>query len=538
MGNANNNFIININSNGDDLPFYNINKLENYIGKFSNQNKIYNESILKDIFSIKNKEINSRLIKFNNFLNEQYNLKNGDKNESNEEKINSLKIKTIESIKKFVSSENNSIDNINEYIIFYNIDFLLKNYIFKYFKTKELELEVKNKNSKPINEVFNIEKFEYIIPKGSENDNFKINAKEKEIILKIKLFLKKKNISEQIRIFLNFSGDKPNLSNQKTEFIPRDISNSYKENNIYLNTKYQLNENIFNDYIKTNKIADPNLVFFDLSVNNNFNNYLEINFQKQKKNELVNENYRLKELNIIDIIDKLLPPRPVYYDKLISLVDSFPSDEKKKLIKLFPENMSFVVDNLIKNYIDIEGNKFHIINKKIAKDQSGNIIYNVKESKQNKDKDIIFEISLNLTLLDYNKKNNFINRQKLFCKKGQDRQELINAFNKSDLSNNDFFKFILKNTIKNKSGGSKSLKLNFKSINKFKNKYKNKKSLRKKKIFKNLIKNLNKKSKKKKFLNKNLNNHLNKNLNKKSKKIILNKNLNKKSKKNLRKVAF
>ena len=109
----------------NDYPLYNIkegrNLVDNYLKQKSNIN---NNNAIEKIFTYDNSN------NFNTFYNtiiDQY--KKYEESIANNY-LSNLKNETIKNIKKFVSSDPNNTDDINKYILFYNIDFLLKNYIF------------------------------------------------------------------------------------------------------------------------------------------------------------------------------------------------------------------------------------------------------------------------------------------------------------------------------------------------------------------------------------------------------------------------
>ena len=349
--------------NYNQYPYYDIDKLENNITTFSNKNSINNPLI--NIFSTYDSSNN--IENLSKFLEDKY-TKSIDTQTT--ERVSSMKKKAIENIKKFVSNEKSldSID-INKYITFYNIDFLLKNYIFKKSDRNIIKLYERN-NSNEIS--YLIDDFNYIIPSGNNNPNFKIDIDSKQIILSIKLNLKKEIITNQLVIKLSLRGDVTTLKNSKQErekkfqkkledmvndydsndidfekdseklkkqqehkekvrnkllesfnsntfeeyleFEPKNISNSYKSyKDIFLNTKYGLNERIFNNYIFKNNIKDIPKIFFDLSDNNSFKSYLNTEKLKQNQNikdgKSINPNIKLVLLNINN---KLISPSLIF----------------------------------------------------------------------------------------------------------------------------------------------------------------------------------------------------------------------------------
>ena len=400
--------------NYDQYPYYDIDKLENNITTFSNKNSINNPFV--NIFSSYDLSKNN-INKLSKFLEDKYT------NSIDTERISSMKKKAIENIKKFVSNEKSSdaID-INKYITFYNIDFLLKNYVFKKSDRNIIKLYEEN-NSTLLSYLVN--DFTYIIPSGNSNPNFKINNETKEIILSIKLNLKKESISNQLVIKLSLRGDITTLKESKEErkkkfeqkikdkinenvennsdseekirndlnklinsdtfeeyleFEPKYISSSYKSyKDIFLNTKYGLNERIFNNYVFKNNIKDIPKIFFDLSENNSFNNYLNIQKQNEDKKKVVNPNTKLV---LLDIDNTKISPyksnnkvetKNILYKTILENLKINKISNIDSYVIYLPNNIKLILDNLIKKNIFIDNKEYNIIKKDYIYDKDKNL---------------------------------------------------------------------------------------------------------------------------------------------------------------------
>lgn len=539
--------IFNINSDKDinpaprliigynDYPLYNIkegrNLVDNYLKK--NKNLKNNKDIkipIQEIFTYDNSN------NFNNF----YNTVSADyekyRSFSSSDSLSNLKNETIKNIKKFVSADPNDTDDINNYILFYNIDFLLKNYIFNTKKTNYIEL-IKNN----IKTRFNVTNFEYIIPTGKNNPNFIIDGNK--INLKIKLILSEKNylnilsIKFKLRGDLSTSNDNNNLEHNKKkdeiindednqdtslnkitnlkknfdtatsdkyiEFSPSDISNNYKKyDDIILNLNYKLNNNILNNYIQQNNIDDKLKVFFDISADTNFNNYLQIEYKKQQENSNFMKTLTLEKLNINNSIISSEPKTTyITYDSIINKLNKYDlsvNNEDISRNKFYitnytngiSDNIKFVLDNIIKEQIFFDNKNYHIIKKQYDFDNSNNIVYDFYRSNIQKDNTIynIYQIIVTLTLLNADKKNNAYNRKKLYC--ALHGEQVYNSFIASDLSGITPLLNYFKNK-KQKTGGKGKYKkkktLKKKSIKKIikRKSYKNKKIQKNKKLQKN-----------------------------------------------------
>lgn len=546
----------------NQYPYYDIDKLENNITTFSNKNKLNNPIV--NIFSSYDIS-DTNLKEFSKFLEDKY-TKSIDTQTT--EKIATMRKKAIENIKKFVSNEKSSdtID-INKYITFYNIDFLLKNYIFKKSDRNILKL-YENKNSNLLN--YLVTGFEYIIPTGSNNENFKVitDQNKPQIILSIKLNLKKEITTNQLVIKLSLRGDITTLKNSKSEreknfqkklkekleqeessivddddsekdakkkerenkikndleksinkssfeeyleFEPRDISNSYKSyKDIFLNVNYALNERILNNYIFKNNIKDIPKIFFDISENNSFKNYL--NIEKLKQNQLIkdkksiNPNTELKNLNINTFFispsssaGKLQTKNILYEDIIKNIkteINSKKLDDKilDNYIVGLPKNIKIILDNILKNkIIYIEGKEYNIIKKIFNYDKNNNLKFEFHRSISpvNNKVDNVYQVIITLYLLDAKKKNNLYNRQKAICKSNNDY--LIDDFNDSDFSGNKLIRNYLEYKRNKLTAGNLNLKSN--TTYKFK-KHKNNKTLKNKfKLQKKYNKKFNKKYK-------------------------------------------
>lgn len=551
--------------NYNQYPYYDIDKLENNITTFSNKNKLNNPIV--NIFSSYDIS-NTNLKEFSKFLEDKY-TKSTDTQTT--EKIAVMRKKAIENIKKFVSNEKSSdaID-INKYITFYNIDFLLKNYIFKKSDRNILKL-YENKNSNLLN--YLVTGFEYIIPTGSNNQNFKVitDQNKQQIILSIKLNLKKEITTNQLVIKLSLRGDVTTLKNSKAErernfqkklreklqhhessiiddddddaskkeatkkerenkikndleksinkssfeeymeFEPRDISNSYKSyKDIFLNINYALNERILNNYIFKNNIKDIPKIFFDISENNSFKNYL--NIEKLKQNQLINDkksinpNAELKNLNIDTFFispsisaEKLQTKNILYKDIIKNIkteINTKKLDEKilDNYIISLPNNIKIILDNILKNKkIYIDGKEYNIIKKIFNYDKNNNLEFEFHRSISpvNNKIDNVYQVIITLYLLDAKKKNNLYNRHKAICKSNNDY--LIDDFNDSDFSGNKLIRKYLEYKRNKLTAGNLNLKSN--ATYKFK-KRKNNKTLKNKfKLQKKYNKKFNKKHK-------------------------------------------
>lgn len=542
----------------NQYPYYDIDKLENNITTFSNKNSLNNPIV--NIFSTYDIS-DTNLKDFSKFLEDKY-TKSTD-NQSTE-KIAAMKKKVIENIKKFVSSEKSSdIIDINKYITFYNIDFLLKNYIFKKSDRTILKL-YENNNSNLLN--YLVTGFEYIVPTSNNNQNFKIitDKNKPEIVLSIKLNLKKEITTNQLVIKLSLRGDVTTLKNTKSqreinfkkklneklqqeesfmvdneddekkeerknkikndleksvnsssfeeyiEFEPRDISNSYKSyKDIFLNVNYVLNERIFNNYIFKNNVKDIPKIFFDISENNNFKNYL--NIEKLKQNQLIkdkksiNLNIELKNLNInTNFISPSnstgkLDTKNILYEDIIKNITNEISGNKLEpeildnYIVSLPNNIKIILDNILKKKIYIDGKEYNIIRKIFNYDKNNNLEFEFHRSISpvNNKIDNVYQVIITLYLLDGKKKNNLYNRQKAICKTNNDY--LIDNFNDSDFSGNKLIQNYLEYKRNKLTAGNLSMKSNI--TYKFK-KHKNNKTI------KNKFKLQKKYPKKSKFLNK------------------------------------
>ena len=151
------------------------------------------------------------------------------------DKIANLRKKTIQNIKKYVSNDKLSDSiNISDYITFYNIDYLIKNYIFKISDKPKIKLfELGNTDEQS----YLIQSYDYIIPIANANQNFTIDSSKKVITLKIKLNLKKEQIINQLVIKLALRGDYTTLKNNKLE----------RKKNFYKKLQYNLSVNNEND---------------------------------------------------------------------------------------------------------------------------------------------------------------------------------------------------------------------------------------------------------------------------------------------------
>ena len=209
LSNINNNYNLYINYN--QYPYYDIDKLENNINTFSNKENIKNP--FKDIFlsdiSIADYSILTNLNKFNKFLEDKYDTTKNDSYNTNE-KIALMKQKLISDIKKYVEKDNNNID-ITKYITFYNIDYLLKNYIFT--NNSKIKLEKENGQLKD----FLIKGYEYIIPRSNNNTNYIINNTNNTITIKLKLTLKEQKITNQLVVKFLLRGDLSTLHQDKEQ---------------------------------------------------------------------------------------------------------------------------------------------------------------------------------------------------------------------------------------------------------------------------------------------------------------------------------
>lgn len=556
----------------NQFPYYDIDKLENNITTFSNNKNPSLNNPIVNIFS--SYDISDTNLKdFSKFLEDKY-TKLTDTQTT--EKVANMKKKAIENIKKFVSNENSSdIIDINKYITFYNIDFLLKNYIFKKSDRTILKL-YENNNSNLLN--YLVTGFEYIVPTGSNNQNFKVitDQNKAQIILSIKLNLKKEITTNQLVIKLSLRGDITTLKNTKLqreknfqkklkdklqqeesfivdeddaskkeakereneikndleksinkssfeeyiEFEPRDISNSYKSyKDIFLNVNYGLNERILNNYILKNDIKDIPKIFFDISENNNFKNYLNTEKIKQVRlingGKTINPNIELKNLNIntnfispLSSTDKLQTKNILYEDICKNVTNEISGNKLKEeilnnyFIKL-PNNIKIILDTILKNkIINIDGKEYNIIKKIFNYNKNNNLEFEFHRSISpvNNKVDNVYQVIITLYLLDAKKKNNIYNRQKAICKSNNDY--LIDDFNDSDFSGNKLIKNYLeykrnkltagKSNIKpnitykfKKRKNNKTIKNKFKLQKKYakKCKFSNKRTIKYKKIF-------------------------------------------------------
>tara|TARA_R110002072_G_scaffold111229_2_gene239288 strand:- start:5162 stop:7048 length:1887 start_codon:yes stop_codon:yes gene_type:complete len=554
--------------NYDQYPYYDIDKLENNITTFSNKNTIKNP--LVNIFS--SYDLSNNIENLSNFLEDKY-TKSIDTQTT--ERVSSMKKKAIENIKKFVSNEKStdSID-ISKYITFYNIDFLLKNYIFKKSDRNIIKLYEQN-NSTLLSYLVN--DFTYIIPSGNNNPNFKINNESKQIILSIKLNLKKEIITNQLVIKLSLRGDITTLKNSEQErkknfeqkvkdmistselddidfknsddlqkkqeeekekvrnkllksinsntyeeyleFDPKNLSDLYKSyKDIYLDIKYGLNERIFNNYIFKNNIKDIPNVFFDLSQNNSFKNYINTEKIKQNQNvkdgKLINPNTELKLLNINnDFIspnkDNKIETKNIKYETILENLKNknLPNIDSYKIG--LSDNIKVILNNLIKKNIFINSKEYKIIKKEFNYDKDKNLKFEFHRSKDkvNNKIDNVYQVIITLYLLDANKKNNLYNRQKIMCK--SNNHNLIDNFNESDFSGNKLIRKYLENKRTKLTAGNNNIKIKnitykyrkIKKYNLFKKKtIKNKFILNKKQAKKNKNKSNKNKSNKKKTI--------------------------------------
>ena len=519
----------------NDYPLYNIKEARNLLDNYLKQQPgINNNNVIEKIFTDKN--INN-FNKFYNTINNQYEKYD---NSIANNYLSNLKNETIQNIKKFVSSDPNNTDDINKYILFYNIDFLLKNYIFDSKKTNYMYLFKNNKKIK-----FNITGFEYIIPNSINNPNFRIDGNK--IILKIKLYLSEKNffnilsIKFKLRGDLSTLNDKNNLEYKKKEkeilnddnedikdssgnriknlkknfdintfdkyieFSPSDISSNYKKyDDIILNLDYKLNNNILNNYIQQNNIDDKLKVIFDISTVTNFNNYLDIEYKKQQRNSNFMKSLTLEKLNIDNsIISSGDKTTYMTYDTIINELNAYDLSTNKKDFSLnelnaddlsankkdfslndytkgISENIKFILDNIINKQIFFDNKNYHIIKKQYDLNNSNNIKYDFYRSNIQKDNTIynVYQTIVTLTLLNGDKKNNVYNRKKLYC--ALHSEEVYNSFVASDFSGITPVLNYFKNK-KQKTGG--------------KAKYKKKKTLKKRSI-KKIIKRKSYKNKK------------------------------------------
>lgn len=497
-------------------PYYDQDKLENNINTFVNNNKNKDIRIPYDIFyDINNKDI---LNDFNKFLEEKY--KNTEIISTGNDKITNIIKNYMNDLKKYISSskDDQSVD-INKYITFYNINFLLKNYFFK--NNNFIDLFKFNLNSSDSSDPtrFYIEGFDYIEPRSSKNNYFIINENNKTISLTIKINLKEKKFTNQLVIKLSIKGDiqsdkytakekeiqkkiikneynyKNKSINDETinkilekkkyiEFSPSDISSNYnKYKDIYLNTDYEITNNIFLDYINKNKINDKLSVFFDLSQNNDFNKYLKQQYILQNSNKNYYDSSRkLKKLNINTLLFSPINKSEIqYYNSIIAKINNM--KDKNDYIVGISNNIKLILKYLINNHIYIDNKKYHIINSYVNM-SNNNIIYDFYRSISNTTfvTDNIYEITLNLDLLDAKKNNNLLNRKKVNCK--INKKNLVDNFESNNISKNKvinyLFDIIIKpNTSKNLQGGyMKKYKNKTKKYNK--NKLKNKKYTHKK----------------------------------------------------------
>lgn len=516
--------ILNINSNKDitespqliigynDYPLYNIkegrNLVDNYIKQNdnSNNNNINNNNVIQKIFTRKN------ISNFNKFYTSIYNYYNRSNNLITNDYLTNLKNETIQNIKKFVSSDINDTDDINNYILFYNIDFLLKSYIFNAKQTNYIELSKNNKKRK-----FNITGFDYIIPTSKNNPNFKIV--DNKITLKIKLNLSEKISLNILSIKFKLNGDlstsdsKNELKYKKEkneilnnndennndssaniirnlkknfdidtfdkyiEFSPSNISSNYKNyDDIILNLDYKLNNNILNNYIQQNNIDDKLKVFFDTSTNTNFNNYLEIEYKKQQENSNFMKSLTIKKLDINDsIISSREKTTYISYDDIIkNIIIDASNTNVNDYINGISENIKFILNNIINKQIFFDNKKYNIIKKQYDLADNNNIKYDFYRSNIKKDNTVynVYQTIVTLTLLNADKKNNAYNRQKLYC--NLYNKNLLNSFMASDLSGITIFSNYLKN--KRQKAGSKT-------------KHKKKKTLKKRSIKKKIKRN-------------------------------------------------
>lgn len=529
----------------DQYPYYDINKLENNIASFSNKKSPSLTNPIVNIFSSFDIS-NINLTNFLNFLEEKY-TKSSELQLTS--KIDELKKKTIENIKKFVSNEKltDSID-INKYMTFYNIDFLLKNYIFKKSNRNILKLYENNNNSL-LN--YLVTGFDYIVPSGSNNQNFKVITDNNKsiIVLSIKLNLKKEITTNQLVIKLSLRGDFTTLKNSKKEreknfkkkmqdnlekelfdhdddcinedsdkkkekkqetidkvknnleksintstfeeyleFEPVDISSSYKSyKDIFLNVNYALNERILNNYIIKNNIKDIPKIFFDISENNSFKNYLNLEKFEQNKRiknkNSINQNILLKNLNInTNLISPLnkqgkLETKNILYDDIISNIKKENPPNEDDYIVSLPKNIKIILDNILKKTIYINNKEYNIIKKIFNYDKNNNLEYEFHRSIScvNNKIDNVYQVIITLYLLDAKKKNNIYNRQKIFCK--TNNEYLIDDFNESDFSGNKLIRKYLEFKRDKLTAGKSNLKYNI--TYKFR-KYKNNKTIKNK----------------------------------------------------------
>ena len=527
--------ILNINSNKDitespqliigynDYPLYNIkegrNLVDNYIKQNNNDennNDINSNNVMQKIFTNKN------ISNFKKFYSSIYNYYNSSNNLITNDYLTNLKNETIQNIKKFVSSDINDTDDINNYILFYNIDFLLKSYIFNAKQINYIELFKNNKKTK-----FNITGFNYIIPTSKNNPNFKID--NDIITLKIKLNLSEKISLNILSIKFKLNGDlstsdsKNELKYEKekneilnnnnsssvniiknlkknfdidtfdkyVEFLPSNISSNYKNyDDIILNLDYKLNNNILNNYIQQNNIDDKLKVFFDTSINTNFNNYLEIEYKKQQENSNFMKSLTIKKLDINDsIISSGEETTYISYDDIIKSITIGASiTNVNDYTNGVSENIKFILNNIINKQIFFDNKKYNIIKKQYDLADNNNIKYDFYRSNIKKDNVIynVYQIIITLTLLNADKKNNAYNRQKLYC--NLYNKNLLNSFMASDLSGITIFSNYLKN--KRQKGGSKTKHKKKKTLKKqsIKKKFK-RNSCKNKKIKRNSCKN-------------------------------------------------
>lgn len=529
--------ILNINYN--QYPFYDIDRYQNNIEYFGNTINLSSNQLVPLIFS--NYDLcNNNLILFNNFLNKKYETSSGQY--QFDEKIGILKKKTIQSIKKYVDKNvNNDNIDIAKYITFYNIDYILRTYILNKNSQNKIKLykyNDKTETSSSLTE-FLISNYEFIMPGTNKNDNYSIDTANKIITLKIKIKLKKQLITNQLVIKLLLKGDynsskdiennkllynkeyknlllKENEKNEKNkksdaeikenienelsktydnntkikyfEFIPSDISNNYKKyNDIYLNTEYIITQNILDNYIDNKKITDVPKIFFDISDNTSFKEYLNKSFNEQtilkNKNKFINPNILLNKLTIDDSIISpetdnkgKLSTKNILYNKIIENINRSGEKNINNYLNSISKNMFTIINNLIKKKININGKEYHIIKKIFNLSKNNNIIFSFHRSfdNVNYEQHNVYQTVLELYTLDSKKNNNIINRQKLIC--GINKNNLIDTFNRSDLSGNILLKHFF-NPKKTAKLGGNNRKKNHKKL--YNNSIKNSKQFNK-----------------------------------------------------------
>ena len=398
--------------NYNEYPFYNKNKFEVYTENFANTINLKNNEIIPLIFSTYDPSY-INLTNFDNYLNKKYEDSSGNKTKETFE----LQKEIIEIVKKNIEKNDTNI-NIKKYITFYNIDFLLKRYLFNNDNKNQNKIKLyKNSNNTSTETEFIITNYKHPGFNSNQNPNYIIDTNTKTIRIKIKIFLKEQTVTNQLVIRLLLKGDynnqkdeslynkkykelldkenennnlkktqksqnelKKNVENELSknydnnskieylEFIPSDISNSYKKyTDIYFNIDYLITENILNNYVDKEKITNIPKIFFDISDNSAFKKYLNNSFNQQselkKQNKFINPNTKLTKIDINDmIISPKLTSNVIPYQKIIDNISNA-NIKVDNYIDPISNNIRVIINNLIKKNININGKNYHIIKK-------------------------------------------------------------------------------------------------------------------------------------------------------------------------------